>query len=87
MSTSWRPWLALVYAFYNGLDKTLKMSIDAAAGNALMEKLIEVAKTLLEDMASNNYHWLSERATMKRNIRKYYIDTVDMLAIKVDALT
>jgi len=48
-------WL-LIQTFYNGLDQTLKMSIDAAPGGALMGKSIEVAKALLEYMAANNYH-------------------------------
>jgi len=32
------------------------MSIDAAAGGALMEKSIETAKSLLEEMTADNYH-------------------------------
>jgi len=32
------------------------MSIDTAAGGALMGKSIEAAKALLKEMASNNYH-------------------------------
>jgi len=48
-------WL-LIQTFYNGLDQSLKMSINATAGGALMSKLIEAAKALLEKMASNNYH-------------------------------
>jgi len=41
----------------------VKISVDAAAGDALMGKSIEAAKALLEEMTSNNYHWSSERAT------------------------
>ena len=61
------------------------MSIDATA-EALMRKSIDDAKALLEDMAASNYHWSSERATLKRSGRKYVIDVVDMLANKIDAL-
>jgi len=42
------------------------MSVDATAGGALMGKSIEVAKALLEEIASNNYHWSGERAAPKR---------------------
>jgi len=42
------------------------MSVDAAAGGALMGKSIEAAKIVLEEMASNNYHWSNERVTPKR---------------------
>jgi len=48
-------WL-LIQTFYNGLEQSVKISIDAAAGGAFMEKSKEAAKALLEEMASNNYH-------------------------------
>ena len=51
-----------------------------------MGKSIGAAKTLLEEMASNNYHWSSKRAAPKRTSGIYWIDVVDMLASKVDAL-
>jgi len=78
-------WL-LIQTFYNGLDQSLKMSVDAAAGGALVEKSIEVAKALLEEMVSNNYDWAGKRATPKRTSGLYKVDAVDMLASKVDAL-
>jgi len=78
-------WL-LIHTFYNGLDQTLKMSIDVTARGALMGKSMEVAKALLENMAANNYHWSNERAPQRKGGGKYDIDAVDMLAGKVDAL-
>jgi len=42
------------------------MFVDAETSGALMGKSIKAAKTLLEEMASNNYHWSSERATPNR---------------------
>jgi len=45
--------------FYNGLQQPMKISIDAAARGALMAKPINEATQLLEDKASNNYHWAS----------------------------
>jgi len=48
-------WL-LVQTFYNGLQQPMKISIDAAAGGALMAKPVNEAKQLFEDIASNNYH-------------------------------
>jgi len=62
------------------------MSIDAAAGDALMGKSIEAAKALLEETASNNYHWSNERATPKRASGVYGVNSVDLLASKVDSL-
>ena len=42
------------------------MFIDAVVGWTRMRKPIEAAYALLEDIASNNYHWSSERASMKK---------------------
>jgi len=64
----------------------VKISIDATAGRALMGKSIEAAKALLEEMASNNYHWRSDRATPQRGDGKYSVDAVTLLASRVDAL-
>jgi len=52
-------WL-LIQTFYKGLQQPMKISIDAAAGGALMGKPINKAKQLSEDMASNKYHWGNE---------------------------
>ena len=43
-------WL-IVHTFYNGLSYTTKMTVDAAAGGALMNKNCTKAYTLIEDMA------------------------------------
>ena len=64
----------------------MKISVDAAAGSALMGKSIEAAKALLEEMASNNYHWASERATLKRGGGRHEVDAVTFLASRVDTL-
>jgi len=72
-------WL-LIQTFYNGLDQSLKMSIDAIIGGVLIGKSIEVARALLEEMASNNYHWSSERATLKRTNGIYKLDAIDLRA-------
>jgi len=51
-----------------------------------MGKSIEATTALLEEIASNNYHWSSERAAPKRTSGVYGVDAVDLLARKVDAL-
>jgi len=78
-------WL-LIQTFYNGLEQSVKISVDAAAGGALMRKSIDAAKALLEEMASNNYHWIGDRATPQRGSGKYSVDAVTLLARRVDAL-
>jgi len=51
-----------------------------------MGKSIEAAKVLLEEMASDNYHWSSESATPRSSGGKYDVDAVTLLASRVDAL-
>jgi len=64
----------------------VKISVDATIGGALMGKSIDVAKALLEEMASNNYHWAGDGATPQRGDGKYSVDAVTLLASRVDAL-
>ena len=78
-------WL-LIQTFYNGLERSVKILIDAAAGGALMGKSIEAAKALLEKMTSNNYQWASERAAPKRGGGRHEVDAVTLQASRVDAL-
>jgi len=51
-----------------------------------MGKSIEAARALLKEMTSNNCHWSSKRATLKRSGGKYDIDALTLLASRVDAL-
>lgn len=55
-------WLQ-VQTFYIGLCCPTRTMIDAATGGALMSKTHDEAYTLLEEMASNNYQWPSDRST------------------------
>ena len=86
-------WL-IVHTFYNGLLYATKMSVDAAAGGALMNKNFTETYALIEDMAQNHYQWTSERAITaatpippKKEASMYEVSALDHLAAKVDALT
>ena len=84
-------WL-IVHTFYNGLSYTTKMTIDAAAGGALMNKNYTEAYALIEDMAQNHYQWTNERAITafspsKKEAGIHAVSNFDHLAAKVDALT
>ena len=65
----------------------MKIFVDVAIGGSLMGKSIEATKVLLEKMASNGYHWLSERTTLKRSSGRYEVDVVTLLDNRVDALS
>jgi len=84
-------WL-IVHTFYNGLSYTTKMTVDATAGGALMNKNYTEAYALIEDMAQNHYQWTNERANTastpsKKEVGMYEVSTLDHLAAKVDPLT
>ena len=42
------------------------MTLNAAAGGALMNKPFNDAYSLIEDMAQNHYQWGSERAQVEK---------------------
>jgi len=68
------------------------MTVDAAAGGALMNKNYTATYVLIEDMAQNHYQWTNERAITtsspsKKEAGMYEISSLDHLAAKVDALT
>jgi len=84
-------WL-IVHTFYNGLSYTTKMTFDAAAGGALMNKNYTAAYALIEDMAQNHYQWTNERAITthtpyKKEAGMYKVSNFDHLAATVDTLT
>ena len=51
-----------------------------------MGKSIDATKVLLEEMASNSYHWSSEGAIPRRESDKYDVDAVTLLGSRADAL-
>ncbi|XP_021756145.1 uncharacterized protein LOC110721288 [Chenopodium quinoa] len=79
-------WL-LVKTFYNCLNHSIRSTIDATAGGALMSKTTEEANSLLEELAFNNYGCSSERAVSKKSTGMYDMDGINMLNAKVDNLT
>jgi hypothetical protein len=84
-------WL-IVHTFYNGLSYTTKMSVDAAAGGALINKNYTETYVLIEDMAQNHYKWTDERAITSSSPSKkeagiHEVSNYDHLVAKLDALT
>ncbi|KAJ4723309.1 DNA-directed DNA polymerase [Melia azedarach] len=79
-------WLQ-VQTFYNGLSCTTRTMIDAAAGGALMSKTPDEAYQLLEEMASNNYQWPSDRSTQRKVVGVHEIDAITTLTAQVTTLS
>ena len=67
-------WL-IIHTFYNGLLYNTRLTIDAAAGGALMDKPYTEVNQLIESMAQNHYQWGSERANMEKNSNKRWHDS------------
>ncbi|XP_045791275.1 uncharacterized protein LOC123885979 [Trifolium pratense] len=66
------------------------MTIDAAAGGALMDKPYNQAYQLIESMVQNHYQWGNERTTIEKPQTKggmYEISNMDHINAKLDALT
>ena len=76
-------WL-IVQTFYNGLNYNTRLTIDAAAGGALMNRGVDEAYTLIEEMALNHNQWTSERSAPKVP-GKYDVDALTHLSAQVDA--
>ncbi|KAI5431689.1 hypothetical protein KIW84_035742 [Lathyrus oleraceus] len=65
------------------------MSIDVAAGGALMNKPYPEACDLIEDMAQKHYQWGTERASVEKKETQggiHEISSMDMMQAKMDAL-
>jgi hypothetical protein len=66
------------------------MTIDAAAGGALMDKPFLEAYQLIENMAQNHYQWGNKRTPVEKSQLKggmYEVSSLDHVNAKVDALT
>ncbi|XP_078166211.1 uncharacterized protein LOC144560859 [Carex rostrata] len=82
-------WL-IVQTFYNGLNYNTRLTIDAAANGALMNRGVDDAYTLIENMALNHHQWTSERSTPaapRATPGRHEVDAVTLLSAKFDALT
>ncbi|XP_039128971.1 uncharacterized protein LOC120265134 [Dioscorea cayenensis subsp. rotundata] len=55
---------------------------------ALMNKKVDDAYNLIEDMALNHWQWASERSTASKTSQgRHEVETLNLIAAKVDALT
>jgi hypothetical protein len=64
-----------------------RISIDAAAGGALMNRSVDEAYDLIDSMALNQNHWSSERQTLKSTPGRHEVDQITLIHAKLDTLT
>lgn len=72
--------------FYNGLNGQIRTIVDAVAGGTLMSKTAEGATFLLEEMASNNYQWPTERTMTKKVAGIHELEQIAALSVQVASL-
>ncbi|XP_017979916.1 PREDICTED: uncharacterized protein LOC108662829 [Theobroma cacao] len=76
---------------YEAWERSIKTTIDAVVGGALMSKNATDAYNLLEKMASNNHQWPSKRSGPRKAVGAYEIDALlnltAQVAVQVAALS
>ena len=68
-------WLEIQF-FYNGLQPNTRMIVDVAAGGALMSKNRDGAYKILEELASNDFQWQSEKKTLQKVAGMHGLDSI-----------
>jgi len=77
----------IIQAFYNGVTQPVQSTIDAAAGGTLINKTVDEAYNLIEEMTLNNFQWSTKQGQPKRVGGKLEVDRLTLLSAKVDAMT
>ncbi|KAH9681200.1 hypothetical protein KPL71_026880 [Citrus sinensis] len=74
--------------FYNGLNPSTRLMVDASANGALLSKSYTEAYEILERIANNNYQWPSARQPAARGSAWVHsIDAITALSAQVTSLT
>ncbi|XP_040951532.1 uncharacterized protein [Gossypium hirsutum] len=78
-------WLQ-VQTYYNGLNHSTRLLIDAAAGGTLNNKTPEETYEFIEEVALNSYKWQVMRTKLMKATDVFNLDAVVMLSSQVEAL-
>ncbi|KAH9780391.1 hypothetical protein KPL71_008059 [Citrus sinensis] len=74
--------------FYNGLNPSTRLIVDASTNGALLSKSYTEAYEILERIANNNYQWPSARQPATRGSAGVHnIDAITALSAQVTSLT
>ncbi|KAH9697048.1 hypothetical protein KPL71_023441 [Citrus sinensis] len=74
--------------FYNGLNLSTRLMVDASANGALLSKSYTEAYEILERITNNNYQWPSTRQPAARgSVGVHNIDAITALSAQVTSLT
>ncbi|KAH9751794.1 hypothetical protein KPL71_014441 [Citrus sinensis] len=82
------PYCIQLETFYNGLNPSTRLMVDASANGALLSKSYTEAYKILERIANNNYQWPSARQPATRGSAGVHnIDAITALSAQVTSLT
>ena len=74
--------------FYNGLNPSTRLMVDALTNGALLSKSYNEAYEIFKRITNNNYQWPSTRqATSKGTVRVHNVDALTALSAQVTSLT
>jgi len=74
--------------FYNALNSSTRLMVDASVNGALLSKSYTVAYEILERITNNNYQWPSARQSAARGSAGVHnIDAITALSAQVTSLT
>ncbi|KAH9725969.1 hypothetical protein KPL70_008085 [Citrus sinensis] len=74
--------------FYNGLNPSTRLMVDASANGALLSKSYTEAYEILKRIANNNYQWPSVRQpAIRGSAGVHNIDAITALSAQVTSLT
>ena len=60
------PWCIQLETFYNGLNPSTRLMVDASVNEVLLSKSYAEPYEILERIANNNYQWPSSRQPATR---------------------
>ncbi|KAH9802442.1 hypothetical protein KPL71_001386 [Citrus sinensis] len=82
------PYYIQLENFYNGLNPSTRLMVDASANGALLSKSYTEAYEILERIANNNYQWpLTRQPVAKGTAGVHNIDAITALSAQVTSLT
>ena len=74
--------------FYNGLNPSTRLMVDALANRALLSKSYNETYEILVKIANNNYQWPSTRqAAVRETTEVHNVDALTTLSVQVTSLT
>ncbi|KAH9679446.1 hypothetical protein KPL71_026137 [Citrus sinensis] len=82
------PYCIQLGTFYNALNPSTRLMVDASVNGALLSKSYNEAYEILERIANNNYQWPSTRqAAARGTTRVHNVNALTALSAQVTSLT